>query len=397
MVLTMPSEWIAHAPCTPNNKRNKTTGFAISGALAQDYCSQIKRAKNKDTVCSPLPLLVKIGVLENINDALWGGHLKQSTIYRLKERYAGRKLKVDLKLSPMQARRFAAASARKEKRLNKRHPVRAGILDSLNGLTFADTARPIIARLRKQGTNEIVAAIDCKEHKCTFDGTGQATTTISSLPKELKPHLKLLGGNALFCDISHAHHCWLPRVLNDRIEYYKERQIIWASCFHRAVDSIQQDPGAWFFGLFIVQRPPGWELQKFEQEKTDLINFLNSGDYYSKWCEDCEEESARKRIKQMANVLLNFPSHIAARIPLYRKWKSKFPLVIRIIEDIKSSGTRGHRGISIQLRYFTAQAMTAALKDLQAKGIRAIPQIDAILCQRQHREAACEALGAPFC
>lgn len=374
-------------------KLNKSTGFQFSGKLAADYCSPIKRPKNKDTICSPMPLLVEIGFLDIVHDALWRGHLTQSTIYRLTDKYAGSKLPVKLSLSAKQAQRFANAYERREKRLNERHPVRAGVLNSLNQLGFAESARPIIAKLRKQGTHEIASAIDCKEHKCTFDGSGTATTTISSLPRELKPHLRLSGEEALFCDISHAHHVWLPRILDDRMDYYQEREGTWMICFHLAVNHIKLNPGAWLFSLFIAKRPVVVDLSKYEQEKTDLISFLNSGDYYSKWCEDGEDKGERDKIKNMANMLVNFPSELAARIPLYRKWKGKFPLAFRIIEDIKSSRSRGHRGISVQLRYFTAQAMNAALLELQKKGIAAVPQTDAILCQRQHREVACQALG----
>lgn len=374
-------------------KRNKPTGFAFSASLAQDYCSQIKRPKSKSTVGCPLPLLVKIGVLETVRAALWRGHLKQSTIYRLKGKYADQRVEVKLELSPKQEQRFADANARKEKRLNRRHPVRAGILESLNRLSLAESARPIIANLRKQGANEIVRAIDCKVHKCTFDESGTATTTISSLPRELKGHLKLSGEDALFCDISHAHHCWLPRILDDRIKYYQERQVTWAICFQHAVNFIRDNPGACLFGLFIAQRPLLLSLDNYEQEKAKLIDFLNTGDYYSNWCEDGEDKNERDKIKKMANRLLNFSTHLASRIPLYRKWKSEFPLVFRIIEDIKCSKSRGHRAISIQLRYFTAQAVTAALLELQSMGVEAVPQTDAILCQRRHGEAACKALG----
>ena len=367
-------------------KQNKKTGFAISSALARDYCSPIKRRKLNTTESSPLPLLIKIGVLEVVSGALWRGHLKQSTIYRLNNKYTGQKISVELDLSPKQSQRFENAQARKEKRINQRFPIRAGILDSLNNLSFAKSARPIVAKLGKQGTNEIVGAIDCREHKCTFDGTGQATTTISSLPRELKPHLKLSGKTAIFCDISNAHHCWLPRILDDRMTYYRKTQMeVWSICFFQSIDALNQNQGAWIFRLFIAQRPPVLALDCYEMEKAELINFLNSGDYYLKWCEEGEVSDKREKIKKIANQLLNFESQLARRIPLYRKWKSKFPLVFRILEDIKSSKSRAHRGISIQLRYFTAQAVNAALKELQAMGIDAIPQTDAILCQRQHR------------
>ncbi len=61
--------------------KNRTTGFQISGELAQDYSSQIKRPKNSHTVCSPLPLLKKIGLLEVVHKALWRHHLRQATVY----------------------------------------------------------------------------------------------------------------------------------------------------------------------------------------------------------------------------------------------------------------------------------------------------------------------------
>ena len=374
--------------------KNRPTGFQISGELAQEYCSQIKRPKNSRTVCSPLPVLQKIGMLEIVHKALWRHHLRQATVYRLAENYANRKIEEKTSFSPAQAQKHADAFGRKERRLNKKHPIRAGILDSLQQLSFADSARPIIAKLEKQGTEGIVRAIDCKEHRCTFDNSGTVNTAISSLPRELKPHLRQSGEAAGFHDISHAHHCWLPRILEGRMDYHRDMHNgAWAICILLSFDYLSKNPYASIFRMFVAQDRPELKFPRFEREKAHLLDFLNSGDYYTKWIEDDEGKTDRDKIKELANRLLNFKTEMARNIPLYRKWKSKFPLVFGIIEDIKNSKSRGHRAICIQLRYFTAQAMTAALKELQAMGIGAVPQNDAILCQRIHREIVCKVLG----
>ena len=62
----------------------------------------------------------------------------------------------------------------------------------------------------------------------------------------------------------------------------------------------------------------------------------------------------------------------------------------RIVEDIKRND---HRNLSKQLHRFTADAIAAALLEVQREGIAAIPHVDALICQQKDRERVCEVIG----
>jgi hypothetical protein len=42
---------------------------------------------------------------------------------------------------------------------------------------------------------------------------------------------------------------------------------------------------------------------------------------------------------------------------------------------------------------FTADAIAAALLEVQREGIAAIPHVDALICQEKYRERVCEIIG----
>ncbi len=71
--------------------------------------------------------------------------------------------------------------------------------------------------------------------------------------------------------------------------------------------------------------------------------------------------------------------------------RQKFPKTFGIIEDLKRMD---HRNISNPLRHYTAKSVENALLQLQSMDIPTVPQTDALLCQRQHRETVCRAFGA---
>ena len=96
-------------------------------------------------------------------------------------------------------------------------------------------------------------------------------------------------------------------------------------------------------------------------------------------------------MKKLANTVLNFRNEKAVKIPLYRLMRQKFPATFGVVEDIKRTD---HRNISIPLRRYTAKSVEDALMHLQSGGIPVVPQTDALLCQRRHRETVCSAFGA---
>lgn len=94
--------------------------------------------------------------------------------------------------------------------------------------------------------------------------------------------------------------------------------------------------------------------------------------------------------KQILNILIHSKNDRAQQNGLYRRLKSEFPITLAIVEDIKR---HDHRNLSIQLQRFTADAISAALLELQSKGIAAIPLVDALICQREYHAVVCAAIG----
>jgi hypothetical protein len=70
--------------------------------------------------------------------------------------------------------------------------------------------------------------------------------------------------------------------------------------------------------------------------------------------------------------------------------RAEFPFTFLIIEDIKR---RDPRNLGKQLHRFTADAVGAALLEVQREGIAAIPHVDALICQEKNRARVCKALG----
>ena len=76
-------------------------------------------------------------------------------------------------------------------------------------------------------------------------------------------------------------------------------------------------------------------------------------------------------------MILNWPNAKCEGNALYRRMRQAFPITYRICEDIKR---KDHRNLSKSLQYCTAKAINGALLEAQAKGIAAIPDVDAIIC-----------------
>jgi hypothetical protein len=212
----------------------------------------------------------------------------------------------------------------------------------------------------KNSTQAVVDCVDRKSHRIRQSPRGQITTSISSCPKILKKLLVLDGEQTVPCDISHAHHCFLARILGDRISYF------------------QQEHGA------------SAKTANHEKERIRLIAFLSEGDYYRKWCVNPNDDAERKEKKLLVNMILNWRNDKCAGNGLYKRMRRNFPFTFQVIEDIKR---KDHRNISKHTQSYTAKAICGALLDVQGKGIAAIPDVDAIICPQRHREAVCEAIG----
>ena len=121
-----------------------------------------------------------------------------------------------------------------------------------------------------------------------------------------------------------------------------------------------------------------------------MIEFLGDGDYYSKWCRDTEDPVEREEKKLLLTMILNWPNAKCDGNALYRGMRRAFPLAFRICEDIKRND---HRNLSKSLQYCTAKAINAALFEAQHLGIAAIPDVDAIICPKRHKETVCALIG----
>ena len=336
--------------------------FAVSAALAHQYVSPLKGKHTTATIREPLAVLCHIGIIEKTADAVVC-HVKTSARYRLAPAYAAKVRELRVPLPPLMRRKLEAADIRREQRLNRKFPFRQSALADLGKVSLAPEAREIIAVMLRGTKNSallgIIGAIDTKKHSITVDERGTIRTSISSLPRELKPLLQIDGEPAANCDVSHTHHCFLPRLLADRIAWK-----------HR-------------------EHPTG-DLRHLEAEREQLVELLSGPDFYRTWCEDQADDDERKHKKGLINALLNMPNSKIAENGFYKRMRRKLPLTYRIVESIKRDD---HRNLSKQLQRFTSNAINGALTQLQAERIAAIPHTDAILCRPCHRERVCQVIG----
>ena len=70
--------------------------------------------------------------------------------------------------------------------------------------------------------------------------------------------------------------------------------------------------------------------------------------------------------------------HSVSSTKTYRRIAAEFPITFGIVEDIKRND---HRNLGKQLQCFTADAIKAALLEVQGEGIATVPHVDALICQ----------------
>ena len=322
---------------------------SINRDCSHEYVSPIKRRKSPDTIREPLAVLCKIGIWRKVQSAV-NHHVKNSAIYALTPEYATRRERVEIDSPPGQKQRLEAADARRGRRLNRKHPWRAQLIRDQAKLAFAQKAMSeaseLLATTKAEATKRALEAVAQGKHvEPSADVTGTIRGSLNGIPKELKLRLTIDGEQVAECDISHAHHCFLPALLRERIK-------------HCASNETRAD-----------------YLAKCELELMKLTAFLSHGDYYEKWCDDPQDPRQRDEVKKLATQLLNMPNERARGIPLYLKMREKFPCAFGVTEDIKRND---HRTLSKQLRRLTANVIEAALLHAQAVGIAAIPDTDAL-------------------
>jgi hypothetical protein len=337
---------------------------AISLDCSHGYVSAFKRTKSADTIPEPLTVLCKIGIWRKVQDAV-NHHVQSSAIYALTSGYEKRRTNVRIHSPPGQKRRLEAAPERREARLNRKLPWRAQLVCDQAKLGFTPEALSEVASLlstTKEGATKraVKEIVEGGHEPPRADVTGTIRGSLNGIPQELKRLLTIGGERAAECDISHAHHCFLPVLLRERIK-------------HCAGDESRA----------------GY-IAECELEFTKLTAFLSHGDYYEKWCDDPKDPRQRDDVKKLATQLVNMPNEKAQGIPLYRKMREKFPCVFAVVEDLKRGD---HRNIYKQLQRFTANVIEAALLRAQARGIPAFPDTDALHVPESHREEMCKIIG----
>jgi hypothetical protein len=170
----------------------------------------------------------------------------------------------------------------------------------------------------------------------------------------------LHGEPIAICDISNAHWNFLSRILANRLHYVSSQ-----AGREKYIDD-------------------GWH------EFDCLTTLLSKGDFYRIWCVDPHGEDERKEKKDILNILLNRKNEDCERNVLYRRIRAALPITFGIIEDIKRND---HRNLSKQLHRFTADAIEAALLEVQRKGIAGIPHVDALICQQKDQDRVCDIIG----
>ena len=341
----------------------KGGGISISADLAHSFVSKIRKRNRPTTITEPLGLLCEIGILRKIRPAVFA-HVKTSAVYCFADPYYKKRIRFEVTLPPKLANKLKSAEERRENRLNRKYPFRKQLLTDLAAVNFSDSARRIIGNglLGKSGENlkRLVSAVDAQLHSVKVSERGQITTSLGSCPRQLQPHLLLHGDPAVTCDISNAHWNFLPLILANRIHH------------------VSRESGR---EKYIAD---GW------REHSRLIALLSEGDFYQTWCVDPQNEDERYEKKSILNILLNKKNEDCERNILYRRIRAAFPITFRIIEEIKRTD---HRNLSKQLHRFTADAIEAALLEMQRKEIAAIPHVDALICQEKDREEVCEVVG----
>ena len=343
-----------------NLKRNRIT---ISADLAHSFVSKIRKRDRPTTITEPLCLLCAIGVLQRLHPAVFA-HVKTSAVYCFAEPYRKKQIRFEAALPPKLANKLKFAEQRCESRLNRKYPFRKQLLADLAAVSFSPSARPIIAKgFSGKGSHNLRAlmtAIDCGGHSVRVSERGQITTSLGSCPRELQPHLLLHGSRLSTCDISNAHWNFLPLILTNRIHRVSGE---------RSREKYVND---------------GW------REHNRLIALLSDGDFYRTWCVDPQNDGERDQKKNLLTILLNQKNEKCQQNRLYQRIRAAFPITFAIVEDIKRDD---HRNLSKQLHRFTADAIAAALLEVQQKRIAAIPHVDALICREKHHATVCEAIG----
>ena len=346
------------------SQRPKDEGVPCSNRLARGYCSQL-RSKIAGVESEALPLLLRVGILELVAPAKVNQYTKQSARYRIAPDWQRVKFEAtDHQTNACTRKKLSNASERLEMGMNRHWQFRAQLLRDLSRITISESGEAEVDKLKlgtaRSSSLAVVAAIATREHTAKVKGSGLIVTSLISCPRSLKPHLLIDGEPVALCDISSAHWMFLPRLVSDRIAYMVKRGDHPAS------------------------------MKSLRAEMSRLIELCSSGRFYESTLPEGATPETIKARKNLLNILMNSPKAIAARNVVWSHLRRRFPHCISIIDAIKRDD---HRNISKPLHHFTANAITAALLDMQAQGCPAVPDTDCLIVRQRDHAAACRAIG----
>lgn len=341
-------------------------GCTVSNRVARMYSSKLRKAPD-GVPREPLAALVRAGVLIVAAKAKVNQWRKESTRYLVAPHF--QKLALagpDSETNAKTLEKLKDAPQRLEKGLNTCFPFRGPLLQDLARVMIPESVQDVVDVLLKSkdtrdSTLRTVKAISTREHTVKVKPDGLIVTSLVSCPRALKPHLHLAGEPVALCDISSAHWMFLPRLIQDRLDY----------CGKRGDDEAS--------------------MESMRAEMQRLMELCSSGSFYASMSRKVADDVEIKRRKKLLNVLMNSPRSRAASNVVWRGLKRRFPHCFGIIASIKKDD---HRNISRALQHFTANAITAALLEMQALGLPAIPDTDCLIVRERDKETACRAIGA---
>ena len=321
----------------------------MSSELSQQYVSRLKRAKHADTIRQPLPLLVHLGLIEITRKAVVAPHSKHSAQYRLNPSH-GDPRPIQVHLSKQQREKLANAEPRRQTRLNKKHRTRSQILADLSLVTLSPAGNEISMAMvsdgeKEQGVKRFTRAMrDTESHKVSYDPSGTIHHYAMQCPRELKPHILLGGEPVAIVDMQAAHLVCLLCVGRDRVKWMEAK---------------------------------GRDAAEIKDELARYKATLESGDIY----EELGGTADRKGFKKTLLSSLNMATSKAIHLPPYQKLKASFPRIVGIIQDLKKND---HRGLSKQLRHFTAKIIESATHEAQRMEIATLPDTDAMIVPSEY-------------
>jgi hypothetical protein len=276
-------------------RKQTPKGLSISSELADDFVSALGRPKSCRTIREPLALLCRLGILRRIQAAVNGRHVKTSARYALDGTYARQHMILEVDLTPYLVKKRERATERREAGLDRRYPFRAQLKADQEKLSFDPGGRRRITELLGDpkfgpAARRAIEAVDRSKHPLPkISPRGQITTSISGCPREMKLLLRLDNEPIAFCDISHAHHCFLTTLLADRIDHLRRTYGSAAETGH------------------------------YKAELQQLVTFLSDGDLIAGDTADMDAEISRTEEFMCAECTRSGASILAIRLSVTRK------------------------------------------------------------------------------